>query len=187
MARTGQLVSKEFAEETQPGVSIVIDRYLEPGAGHHPKYNPFELGVKAAVSVAEYAMRRRYPVYVHADDEGFSVPYGAITWDALMQYTARLTASSEPRLGDVLEAGGLRQYVVVVVAYPTVELLTRIVGLKYSGANVLAVVPVPGSFPVKSGTPALADALREEGIDVVALKHGEDWPEAFASRPQVVS
>ena len=88
-------MSKEFAEETQPGLSLVLDRYLPPDSAPHPKHNPFEWSVKAAVSVADYAHTRGYPLYIHADADDIAPPYGALTWDALMQYTARVTVHNK--------------------------------------------------------------------------------------------
>lgn len=159
VARTGRLVSKEFAQETQPGVSIVLDRYLSADVAHHPKDNPFEVGIKAAVSVAEYAQRKRYPVHIHADDTDFAVPHGAVTWEALMQYTARVPQINTPRLAEVLERGGFRQFVVVVVATPSDGLVTPLVGLKHSGANVLVILPDDAA--------QLTDALRSDALDVI--------------------
>ncbi|MEL6270378.1 MAG: DUF58 domain-containing protein, partial [Chloroflexota bacterium] len=186
VARTGRLVSKEFAEETQPGVSIVIDRYLSPNVEHHPKHNPFELAVKAAVSIAEYALRMRYPVYVHADDSEFPVPYGAVTWDALMQYTARVPRADKPELSDLIEAGGFRQYVVVVISHADDALLSPLVGLKYGGANVLAVVPDASTFPAEQTRGSLVDALHAENIPAVELTHGKDWAEQIADYRMLV-
>ncbi|MEM6281958.1 MAG: DUF58 domain-containing protein [Chloroflexota bacterium] len=187
VARTGRLVSKEFAEETQPGVSIVIDRYMPPDVAHHPKHNPFELGIKAAVSIAEYALRQRYPVYIHADDSEFSVPYGAVTWDALMQYTARVPQAAEPTFTDLIEAGGFRQYVVVVVAHADEALLTPLIGLKYGGANVLAVVPDASTFPAGQPRSNLVDALHAEHIPAVELTYSEDWATQIADYRMVMS
>lgn len=180
VARTGQLVSKEFADETQPGLSLVIDRALAPGA--HPKHNPFEWGIKAAVSIADYARQRRYPLYVHADASDFAHPHGAVTWDALMQYTARLPAGGAGGLADVLGRGGFRQFVAVMVAQPDAALVAPLIALRHSGANLLVVVPNPASFPGEAGDDAAAfvGSLRGAEVAVMVLAYGEDYAAALA-------
>jgi uncharacterized protein (DUF58 family) len=176
VARTGRLVSKEFAEETQPGVSIVLDRYLPPTQGQHAKHNPFEWSVKAAVSIAEYAYRRHYPLHLHADPAGTPTPHGAVTWDALMQYSARVGSRRERRLPALLEAGGFRPFVAVIVSTPDADLLAPLVGLKNSGARVMVVVVNPTTFPMGGDAGGwLVDALRAEDIDAHELRYGEDW------------
>ncbi|MFZ4816612.1 MAG: DUF58 domain-containing protein [Phototrophicaceae bacterium] len=173
VARTGQLVSKEFIEETQPGISLVFDRYLPPNISHHPKHNPFEWTIKAGVSVADYARKRRYPLYLHADPTDYAVPYGAVTWDALMQYTARIPARSVAGLANVLSAGGFRQFVAVIVTQPDLALVNPLVGLRYSGAQVFVIVPDPATFPV-AGDPAdaLIGALQAADVEVIRLAWG---------------
>ncbi|NET74395.1 MAG: DUF58 domain-containing protein [Sphaerospermopsis sp. SIO1G2] len=80
VARTGQLVSKEFVDETQPGLAIALDqtplanpdwqeRYAES------KHNPFETAVKIAASLSQYALDHGYPLHF----TGESAPRGALT------------------------------------------------------------------------------------------------------------
>lgn len=184
VARTGRLVSKEFAEETQPGVSLVLDRYLPPDSAPHPKHNPFEWGVKAAVSIAAYARDRGYPLQAHADAAGLAPPYGTLTWDALMQYTARVGPQARPALADVLAAGGLRQFVVVCVATPDADLVPLLAGLQNSGANVLVVVPDAATFPGGGADGrAFVEALHAANVDAARLVYGEDadWAAQLAA------
>ena len=73
VAKTRQLISKEFSEELHHGISLVLDRFLPTNTYIHPKHNPFEWNIKAVVSVAEYAYRNNYSIYLHTDNHGSSV------------------------------------------------------------------------------------------------------------------
>ncbi len=180
VARTGQLVTKEFAEETQPGVSIVLDRCLLPGA--HPKHNPFEWAIKAGVAVAHYAHQHDYPVHLHADPTDLPPPHGAISWDALLQYTARLHPQAHITLPELLAMGGFRQVLAVMVTQPVDDLLVPLVSLNQTGARLLVVLPNPATFPGGGVSAApLADALSAEQIDTVTLTYGEDWAAQLAA------
>ncbi|MEO0564458.1 MAG: hypothetical protein AAF125_20305, partial [Chloroflexota bacterium] len=146
-------------------------------ANAHPKHNTFEWSIKAGISVADYARKRRFPMTVHADPTGMAPPRGPLTWDALMQYTARLDARQDAGLGDVLSAGGFRQFVAVMVSFPDETLITPLIGLSNSGARVLVVVPDPATFPGKGGIDGtrFVDTLVAEGVDAVRLPYGDDW------------
>ena len=117
VARRGQLVSKEFSQETQPGVSLVLDRYCPLNPFPKSKHQPFEIAIKSIVSIAEYAMRQGYPVHLSADNESMAVPQGAIVWDSLMQYTARVSLSPKANLTDVLNYQPLQQFVAIALAW----------------------------------------------------------------------
>jgi uncharacterized protein (DUF58 family) len=87
VARTGQLISKEFAEETQPGLTLILDRYTPYEAEQQfwatnkaderpslTKHTPFEMAVKCATSVADYALRRRFALYLVAASQDYAQP-----------------------------------------------------------------------------------------------------------------
>ncbi|MEO8394511.1 MAG: DUF58 domain-containing protein, partial [Chloroflexota bacterium] len=80
VARTGQLVSKEFADETQPGVTLALDLFRHPYAPSETKHTPFEWAVKVAASIGDYANRRGYPLTLATNDEALPAPVGAISW-----------------------------------------------------------------------------------------------------------
>jgi uncharacterized protein (DUF58 family) len=87
-ARSGNLISKEFADEAHPGLTIVLDLFRHPYAETATKHTPFEWAIKAAASIAEYAQRRGYGLHLAADPLALAPPPGPAAWDALMQYLA---------------------------------------------------------------------------------------------------
>ena len=60
----------------------------------------------------------------------------------------------------------MRQFVVVCVTAPDDALVTPLVGLKNSGANVLVILPDPATFPGNGATGrAFIDALHAAELD----------------------
>ena len=182
VARRGQLISKEFAEETQPGVTVVLDRYCPIVPFPETKYQPFEIAIKAAVSMAEYAMRLSYPVYIAADSENMAFPQGAIVWDALMQYMARVSSSPNANLTDILSYQPMQQFVAVAMAWPDDSVIEALMSLKHRGVNLFVTVPDPATYPIHSDVQAknFAGALERAGITVCVIKHGDDWADMIS-------
>ena len=180
VARRGQLISKEFAEEIQPGITIVLDRYAPYQAD--TKHTPFEMALKCAVSMAEYAMRNRYPVYLAADNQDMAFPQGALVWDTLMQYTARVESRQIQNLSDVIQYQPLQQFVAVVLAWADNSVLETLLAMKHRGYNVFVALPDPASFPIATHISAesMKSALEQAGIDVVVIRHGDDWAERLS-------
>lgn len=181
VARHGNLVSKEFAQETRPGVTVVLDRYY-PQPLPATKHQPFEIAIKCAVSIAEYALRNGYPVHIAADETDMAAPQGAIVWDALMQYTARVTATDSNTLADVLGYRAMQQFVAVVISMPDDSTIEPILSLQHRGYNVLVVVPDPASFPIESSISAqgFTSTLERQGILTRTVQYGDDWAQVIS-------
>ncbi len=147
VARTRQMMSKEFIEENEPGVSIVLDRYFPTQGYAHPKHNPFEWGIKIAVSIADYAFRRMYPLYLVCDETDFVLPRGALTQDTFLQYSARLFPTDTQRLASLLVASRLRPFTVVIATQLGNMELTALEGLHQQGVRLWVITLDQPSFP----------------------------------------
>ena len=174
VARTGQLISKEFADEAQPGMTLLLDLHAYPYPDTSSKHNPFEWAVKAAASVTTYALERGYPVYVLADDEVLATPGGPLSAQPLYQYLARVQPTGTRRLADVVHARPVQALVVAVLPWPLADLAEPLLALRSRGVDVLAVLLEPDSFPAAgpSGAP-LADTLQRSGVDVLSVRFGQ--------------
>jgi uncharacterized protein (DUF58 family) len=180
VARRGQLISKEFAEETQPGITIVLDRYAPVQADS--KHTPFEMAIKCAVSMAEYALRRHYPVHLAADNSDMAFPQGALVWDALMQYMARVDSRTESKSADVLNFQPMQQFVAVALAWADESVLETLIAMKHRGYNLFVALPDPVSYPIETDISAesMKSALEQAGIEVALISHGDDWAEKLS-------
>jgi uncharacterized protein (DUF58 family) len=176
MARTGQLISKEFADDSQPGVTLAIDLYRHPYPPTESKHTPFEWMVKAAASIGDYAQRRHYALHLLADDSAWAPPPGPISHTALLEYLARVQPTGGQTLAGLLGARPTQAFVAVLLAWPDPSVVESILALKHMGCEVLAVVLDPQSFPA-GGPPAgpLADSLRAANVDTRWIRFGSDW------------
>ncbi len=178
VARIGELISKEFADEAQPGLSLILDLYCHPYA--HGKHNPFEWAVKIAVSIGEYANRRGYPLHLVADADALPPPLGAVSWMALLQYLARVQPTGKRPLASVMGHHPTQAFVAVVIPWPDASVVERLVELSRR-AQVMAAVLDPASFP--DGGPAggqVAGQLQAAGIEVHLIRYGQDWASQLA-------
>ena len=105
VARTGRLISKEFVDESRPGLTLVLDVCGHPYPPTESKHTPFEWAVKIAASIGDYTQRRGYPLYLVADDEAWPAPIGPLTRWALLEYLARVQPTGERKLAHVLDQG----------------------------------------------------------------------------------
>ena len=182
VARRARLVSKEFAEETQPGVTIVLDRFMPPEYSSTSKHTPFEIAIKCAVSMAEYALRKQYPVSLAADETDFAVPQGSLVWDSIMQYTARVASRPVSTLEDVLRYQAMQQFIAVVLSWPDDNLLEILLSLKQRGYRLFVAIPDPASFPIETNISAqkMMAACKQAEIDTCMIQHGDDWAEKIS-------
>lgn len=186
VARTGRLATKEFAEESQPGLTLALDLYAHPYPDYADKRNPFEWSVKAAASIGDYALRRGYPLHVAWDSDALAVPAGSLSDDALGQVLARVAPAGRQPLADMLSARTHQRFLAVLVPWPDGETMRSLPGtlslLHGQGLRTLVVVIDAATFP-GGGPPGerLAGTLRGAGLpDVRVLRFGEDWVPVLA-------
>ena len=177
VARRGRLISKEFAEETQPGITVVLDRYSPNTSDPDNKHTPFEMAVKCAVSMADYALRYRYPLYMAMDTEDFAIPQGAVIRDTLLETMARVQPRTISNLVDVLTYQPMQRYVAIAMSYPNFDVLESLIALQHRGAGVYVTLPDPVTYAVehKISASEFAQALAGAGIDYCLIPYGKNW------------
>jgi len=186
-ARSGRLISKEFADEAQPGLTLALDLYAHPFPKTDSKHTPFEWMVKTAVSIAEYGRRAGHPIHIIADDSALPHPAGAVGWYSLLDYMARVQPEGKSKLADVLAESSryLQTFIAVFIPYPDPAALPALLNLGRR-AVLLVVILDPSTFPdgMVDGHPSIdasahqfADELRANGIDAKCISFGEDWVE----------
>lgn len=175
VARTGELVTKEFEDETQPGVTLLLDLYAHPYPDGVSKHVPFEWGVKATASIGDYARSKGYPLSLLADPDALALPGGTVAWSALMQYLARVEPTGQRRLSEVAYGQGTQALIAAILPWPDEACVEALLSLRTRGLTVLAVILDPPSFP--AGGPsakAMANTLAAGGVDVRLLEFGHD-------------
>jgi uncharacterized protein (DUF58 family) len=176
VARTGQLISKEFADEAQPGLSLALDLFAHPFPATDTKHIPFEWMVKVASSIADYARVKGYPLHIIADGEVLAVPNGPVSWSAVLQYLARVQPTSKRHFGQVIGNQPTQASVAALFPWPDRGAIESLLTLAHRRANVLAVVLDPSTFPVAGASASdFAGQLQGAGIETRVISFGDDW------------
>ena len=176
VARTGTLISKEFADEAQPGLTLMIDLFNHPYPLTDSKHTPFEWAVKAAASIGDYAQRRGYHLYVMSDDAVMAAPSGAVGAMPLLQYLARIQPTGNRQIGNVIGGRTTQRFVAVMLPYPDAAAVDALSKLRQQGVDVLAVIMDGTSFPTGgASSSSLAGALLAAGMMVREVRFGDDW------------
>lgn len=181
VARTQNLMSKEFADEAHPGLTLVLDLFKHAYTPSITKHVPFEWAIKAAASIGEYAQRRGYSLHVLADMDVLPPPPGPLTWGAFLQYLARIEATGGNPLSEIMPGHPFETFVAAILPYPEMRVIEPLAALKHQGINPLAVVLDPASFPAggPSGAP-LVDALNAVNVEARLIRFGADWAEQLS-------
>lgn len=183
VARTGQLMSKEFAEEKQPGITLFLDRHSPYNPQPETKHTAFEMAVKCAASIAEYALNRRYALYMSAAENDMALPSGALLWEHVLEYLAKVTPQITPALPDLLARQPVQQYVAAIIAYPDIALIEPLVALHRRGIHVLAVLCDPASFPTGGDSIlSITDSLQAAGIETRLIRYGDNWTQILSEK-----
>jgi uncharacterized protein (DUF58 family) len=176
VARHGQLISKEFADETRPGLTLALDLYQHDYPAANDKHTAFEWAVKCAASLGDYALRRGYPLHLLADSDALALPPPPISGSALLQYLARIQPTGRQKLANVIQGQSVQAYVAVVLAWPDPELLDALIEMHGRRIELLCILLDPASFP--HGGPSAAafyDSIRNARIEARLVKFGGDW------------
>lgn len=179
-ARVNELVVKEFAEETQPGLTIALDVRPTSIIGAEGD-NTLERAIKVAATLAHYAAQRGLPVNVASNSRALPAPTGPVSRWAAMNYLARLEPDNGPSLAESLH--NLRASLFVAVLYPSPDpaTLTPLLEMKKQGVTALAVLIDPAIFqPELAGqAQALAATLHAQGIGVRIIGNEPDWEQTL--------
>jgi uncharacterized protein (DUF58 family) len=200
--RPGQLISKEFVDESQPGLTLALDLFPHPFdfAQDKPlpttdsKHTPFEWMVKLAASIGEYAIRRGYALHLLTDETAWPAPRGPVTHQALLEFLARVHPAGEHPISQLLATRNTQAFVAAIFPFPDPNALAPLLSFKQQGFQVLAILPDPASFPVvpnavvPNATPGpsaapFADELTALGIDTRLVQFGKDWATQLSHPP----
>lgn len=182
-ARAGQLIVKEFAAETEPGLTIALDLRASSVVGRDENTS-LELAIKIAATLARYAHQHDLPVTLAANSRQWPAPPGPLSGWGLMNYLARVQVdpNADEPYADCLR--GLRaasaSFVAAVFTSPDAAAVPPLVELKRQGLGVLAVLIDPNPFlPYGGGQSHIADeaagALRANGVSVCLISGEPDW------------
>ncbi len=179
-ARAGRLIVKEFAEETQPGLTIALDARGTSVIGVD-EATTLELAIRVAATLARYATRCDLPVTLAVNSQRWPAPAGALDWWRVMAYLARLQGEGDEPFADCLGAIRTNTFVAAIFTAPAAGAAAPLAELQRRGQGVMAVVINPAPFGGEAEPAlALAGELRAAGLAVCLLGAEPDWERTLA-------
>ncbi len=178
-ARAGQLIVKEFAAETEPGLTIALDLRAASVAGFGENTS-LELAIKVAATLARYAHQRELPVSLAVNSRAWPVPPGPLSWWGLMNTLARVQAAGEESFADCLRGLRATSFVAAVLPSPADDAIAPLIELKNQGLGVLAVVIdsnpfLPDGWEKSGKANEVAGALKTNDVSVCVIGDEPDW------------
>jgi len=185
-ARAGRLIVKEFAEETQPALTLALD--LRAASALGPEGETLELAISAAASIAHAARLRGLPFSLVSNSRHWPAPAGPLSWWGLMSYLARVAAEGEAPFDECLRRLPPGTFVAAILPAPDRDVLAPLADLRRAGLGVLAVLIDPA--PYVSGPDGhaygiearrLAAELESAGLETRLLGAEPDWERVLAA------
>lgn len=170
-ARAGHLMTREFANEHQPTLTLIVDTRYHRSI--ESKFNGFEYAIKCAVSIADYANRLHLPIMLRHGDERVPAPPGHIVWDAMLQVMARIQPAPTPL--ENLIGTTMHALHVVVIPQPHRSDDAALTALRARGISVSVVLIDNVPFGGDDEADRLYIALRAAQIDAVIIRPSEDY------------
>jgi uncharacterized protein (DUF58 family) len=178
-ARAGRLIVKEFAEETQPGLTLALDLRGASVIGSDENTS-LELAIKVAATLARYATQRSLPVRLAVNSRHWPAPEGPVDWWTLMAYLAQVQGEGNEPFDACLSLLPPSTFVGAILTAPDPAVVAPLAELGRWGPGVLAVVVDPAPFGGEAGlAPALADRLMAQGVEACIVGDAPDWERAL--------
>ncbi len=181
-ARAGRLIVKEFAEETQPGLTIALDLRAASVVGVEP-HTSLELAIIVAATLARYADQRGLPVHLAANSQRWPTPPGPVSWWGLMNYLARVEAEGDDSFAECLSRPRPARFLAAIFTMPDEAAINPLLDAHRAGLGVLAVIvnPAPFTNTETNAAQTLAGRLTAHGIEARVIGAEPDWEQVLES------
>lgn len=146
-ARRNQLVVKEFSNEDQLTLTVVLDLAQNSSLGNG-KTSTFETAVRLAASFGYYAGRKYLPFYLAGAGQKWSPPKTALSWWGTLNYLAKVQPNGHTPLSEVLTNLRTTSLVIVLISNPQVATIKALRSLGQKSRHTLALFITPdGNSP----------------------------------------
>lgn len=174
-ARAGRLIVKEFAEETQPGLTIALDLRASSVLGADP-HTSLELAIKIAATLARYADKQNLPVHLAVNNRQWPAPPGPVSWRGLLNYLARVEAGGDASFADCLRGSRSTPFLAALLTAPDPSAIDPLLEARRMGLGVLAIVIDPAPFGGPFGdVPGTEAALLTAGVPTRVIGAEPEW------------
>jgi uncharacterized protein (DUF58 family) len=156
-ARLGKLVVKEFTDDDQPAMTVVLDLQRGSNVGQG-KFSTFETAIRMAASLGYYATRKNIPFRLVASSKEWTPPATPLSWWAILNYLAKVESDGQESLAHVLSHLPALTFVVVLINQPNEATARALLTLPQPDLQVLAFFITPnGAMPPAIPTPRAAN------------------------------
>lgn len=152
-ARLGSLVVKEFSDDEQATLTVVLDLAADGNIGEG-KYATFETAVRIAASLGYYAQQNSIPFYLVGDNrpvagqkEKLALPLTPLGWWTVLNYLAKIENNGHTPLAKVLAEFSSFSFVVALVSRYDEAVGQALLALPQRGVQVLAILITPDGNP----------------------------------------
>ncbi len=171
-ARTGKLVVKEFTDDEQPAMTVVLDLQMGSGVGAG-KFSTFETAIRMAASLGYYATRKNIPFRLAGSSKKWAPPATPLSWWAILNYLARVENDGQESLAHVLNHLPAATFVVVLVSQVNETIAKALPSLARPGSQGLVFFITPdGSLP------PLAHVARAAEVELKSVSP-HNWAEVL--------
>jgi uncharacterized protein (DUF58 family) len=141
------LVVKEFAEEDQPTLTVVLDLEATSSMGRG-KFSTFETAIRIAASLGYYATHKNIPFYLFGASPKWTPPATPLGWWAILNYLAKVQNDGLEPLAKVLDELPPLPFLVILISNPNVAISRALMTLQQKGTQTLAIFITPdGAIP----------------------------------------
>ncbi|MBN1219597.1 MAG: DUF58 domain-containing protein [Anaerolineae bacterium] len=146
-ARAGKLIVKEFAQEDQPSLTVVLDLETASSVGQG-KFSTFETAIRLAASLGYYATQHDVPFRLAGTSLKWTPPATPLSWWGTLNYLAKVQNDGQEPLAKVIQELPAWPFVVVLISNPNIALARALTTLPPKGTQTLAIFITPtGALP----------------------------------------
>lgn len=172
-ARRNQLVVKEFSDDDQLTLTVVLDLEVGSNLGRG-KISTFETAVRLAASFGYYATSKNIPFFLVGASQRGAPPKGALSWWAILNYLAKVKNDGDTSLAQVLDKLPATPIIIVLVSNPQAEVVKALAKLRQS-SQVWVIFITPDGV-----TPESVKALRGSHLTITNATV-DNWIEVLES------
>lgn len=171
-ARTGKLVVKEFTDDEQPAMTVVLDLQMGSGVGQG-KFSTFETAIRMAASLGYYATHKNIPFRLAGSSKKWAPPATPLSWWAILNYLARVENDGQESLAHVLNHLPASTFVVVLVSQVNETITRALPDLARPGSQGLVFFITPDGL-----LPPLAHLARAAEVELKSVSP-HNWTEVL--------
>ncbi|MEM7032710.1 MAG: DUF58 domain-containing protein [Chloroflexota bacterium] len=156
-ARMGNLVVKEFSDDEDRTLTVVLDLHQQASVGQG-KHSTFETAIRVAASLSHYAENKKIPFYLQGTSQNWIPPKASLSWWATLNYLAKVEQDGQQPLETILPHLKGTNFYIILISQASPAVIQALQTLAQRQLSVLPIFITPsGELP--SGANKLETAI----------------------------